>query len=190
MTRTFYWSDTHFDHDLPSRQRGFSTTSEHDDHLINAWLSKVGKKDSVWLLGDLASSNPARALEILSHLPGRKHLVLGNHDPAHPMHRGSHRMQSRYRAVFDSVNLAELRRIGDRQVLLSHFPYEPDDRHGDRYAQWQPKDQGLWLLHGHVHQEWAVRGRQINVGVDSWLDGPVEEKVLAAMMDDAERAAA
>lgn len=190
MTRTFYWSDTHFDHDLPSRQRGFATASEHDDHLINGWLSKVGKKDSVWLLGDLASSNPARSLEILSHLPGRKHLVLGNHDPAHPMHRGSHRMQSRYRAVFDSVNLAELRRIGDRQVLLSHFPYEPDARHGDRYAQWQPKDQGLWLLHGHVHQEWTVRGRQINVGVDSWLDGPVEEKELAAMMDAAEQAAA
>lgn len=186
----FYWSDLHFDHLRTAVSRGFSSVQEHDDHIINAWNSVVGPRDEVWLLGDLITKAPSRALEILHHLPGRKHLILGNHDRGHPIHRSSHRVHARYRDVFESVNIAEQRRIGGRKVLLSHFPYEPDQRHGTRYSQWQPKDEGLWLIHGHVHELWDVRGRQINAGVDQWMDGPVSEAHLESMMCAAEELAA
>lgn len=188
--KTFYWSDLHFDHLRTALDRGFSTVQDHDDHIINVWTESVSPKDTVWVLGDLTVRPPARTLEIMHHLPGDKHLILGNHDRAHPIHRASHRIHASYRDVFSSVNTAEQHRIGDRTVLLSHFPYDQDEFHGDRYSQWQPKDEGMWLIHGHVHSLWQTRNRQINVGVDHWMDGPVPASALEALMDEAEVQAA
>lgn len=188
--KTFYWSDLHFDHLRTAIDRGFATVQEHDDHIINAWTNAVAPEDTVWVLGDLTVRAPARTLEIMHHLPGTKHLILGNHDRAHPIHRASHRIHASYRSVFDSVNTAEQHIIGDRTVLLSHFPYEPDEFHGDRYSQWQPRNEGLWLIHGHVHSLWRTRGRQINVGVDHWMDGPVSATTLESLMAEAEMQAA
>jgi calcineurin-like phosphoesterase family protein len=149
--------------------RGFSSTNDHDDFFAQQWVESVTKKDSVWILGDLASSNPRPALELLAKLPGTKHLVAGNHDPVHPLYPDAHRHFRKYLDVFSSVQMAASRRIGDRNVVLSHFPYHGDgiDRE-DRYNQWRLHDEGLWLLHGHVHKAWKVNGRQVNVGFDAW----------------------
>lgn len=40
----------------------------------------------------------------------------------------------------------------------------------------------MWLLHGHVHDQWQVNGRQINVGVDVWDYRPVEVGRLAELI--------
>lgn len=183
MTTTYYWSDIHIRHALVAADRGFATTAEHDEALAEAWVETVTKRDSVWLLGDLASSNPAPALEWLAKLPGTKHLVAGNHDPVHPLHPDSHRFQRRYMDVFSSVQIAGQRRLGTNTVLLSHFPYSGDglDK-DDRYNQWRLRDEGAWLLHGHVHKAWKVEGRQINVGVDHW-DRPVPSHELDRLID-------
>ena len=41
-----------------------------------------------------------------------------------------------------------------------------DNKEVDRYTQWRLPDEGLPLLHGHVHHAWARWHNQINVGVD------------------------
>jgi calcineurin-like phosphoesterase family protein len=53
-------------------------------------------------------------------------------------------------------------------VQLDHLPYVADSRHEGRYAEYRPTDEGLWLLHGHVHSTPAerLRPRQLDVGVD------------------------
>jgi calcineurin-like phosphoesterase family protein len=56
---------------------------------------------------------------------------------------------------------------------MTHFPYEGDSQERDRYSQARPRDEGDWLLHGHVHEAWRQRGRQINVGIDAWGGRPV-----------------
>lgn len=183
MTTVFYWADLHVGHQLVADERGYSSPAEHDEALAEAWAETVTKRDSVWILGDLASANPRPALDLLAKLPGTKHLVAGNHDPAHPLHLDSHRFQRRYHEVFSSVQTAGHRRLGDHTVLLSHFPYEGDGvGREDRYSQWRLRDEGRWLLHGHVHQAWKVKGRQINVGVDHW-ESPVPGHELDALIN-------
>lgn len=179
----YHWADLHVAHTLVAKDRGFDSTAEHDDFIAQMWVETVTKRDSVWLLGDLASANPKPALELLAKLPGTKHLVAGNHCPVHPMHPDSHRYQRRYMEVFNSVQIAGLRRLGDNWALLSHFPYEGDGPgREDRYSQWRLRDEGGWLLHGHVHKAWKVNGRQINVGVDQW-DRPVSEHELDSLIN-------
>ncbi|WP_102158707.1 metallophosphoesterase [Zhihengliuella halotolerans] len=188
MSEILYWSDVHLGHDFVARTRGFKDAAEQDAYLIDRWRATVTKRDTVWILGDVAVSSPAAALAVLAELPGTKHLVLGNHDPAHPMHRRAHSQQRRYFQAFESVQTTARHRIAGRDVVLSHFPYEGDhaDR-GDRYTQWRLRDEGVPLIHGHVHGEWLTRTSaqgtpQLNVGVDRWMDGPATAERVAALL--------
>jgi calcineurin-like phosphoesterase family protein len=100
------------------------------------------------------------------------------------MHRKSLPHTRRFLDVFDSVSLHEQTRLpGGRKVLLSHFPYKGDHHAQDRHRQWRLRDEGDWLIHGHVHDQWWVEGRQVNVGVDQ-LKYPIEATTLAALLDE------
>jgi calcineurin-like phosphoesterase family protein len=180
----WFTSDLHFGHRLVAGHRGFADTDAHDEHLIHQWSRKVDKDDQVWVLGDLCVSSPTRALEIVRDLPGIKHLISGNHDSCHPMHRDSHKWQPKYLAAFASVQPFARRRIDGTEILLSHFPYSKD-RHEVRYTQWRLRDEGLWLLHGHTHAaDQRLEGREIHVGVDAWDFTPVPIHTIAALMSD------
>jgi calcineurin-like phosphoesterase family protein len=177
MANVFFTSDLHLGHDRVARIRGFDNTFQHDTALAEVWKFHVRPDDHVWVLGDLAASSPTYALGVLSHMPGIKHLVLGNHDRAHPMHRDAYRQQRQYLDVFASVQSAARRRIQGREVLLSHFPYDRD-RDTFRYAQWRLRDEGVALLHGHTHgtERLTLSARstpEIHVGVDAWNMAPV-----------------
>lgn len=183
MGRVWYWADLHVGHALVAGLRGFADPADHDAAIADAWTATVRKDDTVWILGDLALGNPAPALELIAALPGTKHLVFGNHDRGHPMHRDAHRHQGQYLQAFDSVQPFARHRIDGRQVLLSHFPHDGDhEGREDRYTQWRLPDLGSWLIHGHIHDAWKVRGRQINVGVDHWAGGPADQDQLAEIM--------
>lgn len=184
MSKVYFHSDWHFNHEFVAETRGFSSAAEHDETLIDAINSTVTKRDTIWVLGDVFMGSVSTALDKIRRVNGIKRLVLGNHDPAHPIHRKSLPHTRRFLDVFDSVSLHEQTTLpGGRKVLLSHFPYEGDhhDR-GDRYKQWRLPDQGEWLIHGHVHDTWTLRGRQFNVGVDKW-PSPVEAGIVATLLD-------
>lgn len=172
----------------------------HDRWLASCWDYVVGKDDQVWVLGDLSlrgARSEARALEWISKRPGHKHLIAGNHDGIHPMHRDSHKRFPAYMAVFDSVQMAARRRVtvsgekgGHVDVLLSHFPYAGDHLGVDRYPEWRLKDAGNYLLHGHTHSSdvGSWHPKQIHVGVDAWKHGPVSLDQITEMIRAAEEA--
>lgn len=166
MSNTFYTSDTHFNHPFVAGTRGFKSAEEHDEWLIDNINATATKRDTLWILGDVFHGSITEGLQKVKQLKPVLRLVLGNHDGAHPMHRGSHSQMRRFLDVFDSVHLHEQHRIAGQKVMLSHFPYKGDHYENDRYNEWRLRDEGLWLLNGHVHRAWAVKGRQINVGVD------------------------
>lgn len=146
----WFTADLHFGHKLVSRLRGFEEdTDAHDEHLVKRWNAVVQPQDQVWVLGDIAMSRLDHALDLISYLPGHKHLIAGNHDGCHPMHAKAHKQQSRYLEVFDSVQTMARRKINGQMVLLSHFPYT-HDRHEARYMQYRLPNYGEWLLHGHT----------------------------------------
>lgn len=166
MSTTFYTSDLHLGHEFVARTRGYETAAEHDEALITRWNERVTKRDTVWVLGDVTGGAIQRGLDVLPLLAGRKHLISGNHDKTHPLHRDAHRQIQRFMGGgWDSVQTQAMHRVGGHRIMLSHFPYE-GDRGAERYSEWRLKDTGHPLLHGHVHTEWLFRGRQFNVGQD------------------------
>jgi calcineurin-like phosphoesterase family protein len=63
-------------------KRGFLSADEMDEHIVKMWNSKVLKKDTVYILGDITMEKAN--YEILNRLNGYKKVVLGNHDqPQH-----------------------------------------------------------------------------------------------------------
>ena len=127
----------------------------------------VARGDEVWMLGDLVMGDKDEGLELVRECVGRKTLVCGNHDKcfrkggrAAPGWDGRYAMEGGLKAVLHgTVELV----LGDgRHVLLSHFPYVGDSGDEERYVSHKPVDDGRWLLHGHVHERWRQRGRQIS----------------------------
>lgn len=95
------YSDTHFnDEDLAVGVKSRPSAEEHLK-LIN---SKVGKKDTLILLGDVGD------IEIARRLKGYKILIAGNHDAG----------MSNYKDVFDEVYAGAL--IVGEKLILSHEP--------------------------------------------------------------------
>lgn len=178
----WFTSDLHFGHRFVSELRGFESIEDHDDAIVSNWRARVRRDDVVFVLGDIAVSSPEGALSLMHWLPGKKHLIAGNHDGCHPLHRDSYKWQLKYLKAFDSVQAFARRRINGQDVLLSHFPYSAD-RGEARYTQYRLADEGLWLLHGHTHshEKWTSP-REIHVGLDAWNLAPVSLEAIADMM--------
>jgi len=74
--------------------------------------------------------------------------------------------------------------IGGVLCNVNHFPYPgPEDgQYRDRFDAFRPTDDGLPLIHGHVHSAWQVNGRMVNVGVDVWGFRPIPEPALVEIL--------
>lgn len=206
---TYLTSDLHIGHQVQAwyREHGWfpADTDEvtpevvrnHDAMLAANWDVAVRKDDVVWVLGDLTANNRVLeyALDWVQARPGTKHLVLGNHDPAHPMHSDSQKWEHRYHRVFDSMGTTRTRKMTLRdgtshRVLLSHFPYQGDSQtREDRDVQFRLRDEGRPLLHGHTHSPHQVTRTvantpQFHVGVDARDYFPVSLDQVVDLLSD------
>lgn len=201
--KLWFTSDLHFGHarivDLCGRP--FRAQDGSPDPVAMAeWIlgrfSLVAEDDTLVILGDVAMGTIAETLPLVSRLPGRKILVPGNHDRCWSGHgeRGASWLE-RYRAagfveIVDPGTDVVRIDLGGRLVALHHFPWRDRDPEDDRYAELRPRDDGGWLIHGHVHDRWRQRGQMINVGLDAWGGAPVSASALIALIEagPAERA--
>lgn len=107
MSNVWFTSDLHIGHakiaelrSTPAVKAAFppeAWTQWHDRVLANFWDATVKPDDTVWVLGDISaggSAAQARALSWITERPGWKHLITGNHDGCHPMHRDAHKWQT------------------------------------------------------------------------------------------------
>lgn len=180
MSTIYALADLHAGHRLVARERGFDSVEDHDHAVFGNWARTVGPEDTVLVLGDVAvTTNREKLLSILAtirSLPGRKRLYLGNHDPAHSMHRDSSIWQRHYLDAFESVETFGRMKIAGQTVMLSHFTYVADEAHMarhrgvDKYAQYRLRDEGQWLLHGHTHSSeiHTPGSREINLSLEAW----------------------
>ncbi len=153
--------------------------------LINNWNELVADDETVWVVGDFALGKIAETLPIAGELNGHKILLAGNHDRCRTGHgRRADGWSGRYlEAGFAEVAHGSTTvTIGDRSVLVCHFPYRGDSHDHDRFLEHRPIDKGAWLLHGHVHERWVQHGRMINVGVDATEFRPISERAIAALI--------
>lgn len=131
-------SDLHLGHRniIHYCRRPFSTAEEMDEVLIRNWNCRVGPGDEVFYLGDLChGKHAAPALEYLSRLNGRIHVVAGNHDEGIPGSVQSLRVHS-----------------GTTEFFLVHDPAQA------------PGDIPGWVIHGHHHNNDTGTYPFINAG--------------------------
>ncbi len=141
--------------------------------MISNWNDVVSSDDEVYFLGDF-SLDFRRVRQVVPLLKGTIHLVSGNHDLCHSSNQGSGAYLRRYLdAGFSDISESIYVNIGEQRVLCHHMPYFELGDLDRRFPEFKPHDDGGWLLHGHVHERWKVKGRQINVGVDVWDFYPV-----------------
>lgn len=170
-------SDLHFSHGPIIRmcRRPFSDVGNMNRLLVMNWNEVVAPDDVVYVLGDVVMGERSETLPVVEKLNGIKLLVPGNHDRCWSHDKAAAKWVKRYEDVGLEVLDDQVELQTDRgPVLMCHFPYEADDRHGSVFADYHPKDEGLPLLHGHVHQDWKVKGRQVNVGTDVWGYYPIK----------------
>ena len=181
MTR-YFTADLHLGHANIIRYSGrpFRDAEHMNRALIDNWNDTVGPDDEVWILGDLALGRLDDALTLVASLRGSKTLLCGNHDRCWDGRPDAAKWRPRYEAAgIDSVVQGTIETIiGGASVACSHFSYEGDQYDRGRFDRFRPVDKGGVLLHGHVHEQWRQKGRQINVGVDVWDYRPVDEARL------------
>lgn len=150
MTERFTISDTHFGHEKcctvfkredGSPLRPFASADEMDEAIVQNWNAKIGPKDKIYHLGDVAIAR--RSLKTLARLNGRKVLVRGNHDVW---------KLADLTPYFEDVVGVQ---VFVDDFIMSHVPLHPDDItsrfkanvHGHRHAgrvTWKIEDISLY----------------------------------------------
>lgn len=187
----FFTSDHHFSHANIIRycNRPFASAEEMNQELISRWNQTVSPDDTVYYLGDFSLSLDA-VESITPYLHGRKLLIMGNHDLCHPVNkkRAILGREVYLRAGFESIELESRIEIAGQSVLLHHLPYltpTVPDKYSDKFDKFRPKDEGQWLLCGHIHEKWREHEHMINVGVDVWDFYPVAMAKIEALIAQA-----
>jgi calcineurin-like phosphoesterase family protein len=178
MTRTFFTSDTHFGHANIIRlsQRPFDSVEEMNEAIISNFNEQAGPEDIIHHMGDACMGKLDLSLPLISRINAHVILHVGNHDrPSRAMQRKGDvaakiaKEQVRYEQYFSQVLLDSADRtleLGGKRFSVSHYPHTGDHFTEDRHPELRPKNQGLPLIHGHVHNLWKFNGSQFNVGVD------------------------
>lgn len=81
--KVYFTSDLHLFHNRKFiyEPRGFSSEQEMREIILSEWKSKVKPEDDIYVLGDFCLGKDYKAIEeLIESLPGKIHLVIGNHD--------------------------------------------------------------------------------------------------------------
>ena len=155
MSNVYLCSDWHLGHkNIVKHRQWADTEAEHAQILLDAYAETVTKNDLVWFLGDILFDTTY--LPQMKALPGRKKLVMGNHD----FERGG--KFPHLAEVFDEV--CALRKY--KKVWLTHAPLHPNEL------------RGRINIHGHMHKNKLPDDRYINVCPEHVGIYPVEFKKL------------
>lgn len=195
MTTHWFCADMHFGHAKVAELRGFPDTDTHDAAIMAGLERSLRPGDTLWILGDMTMGGKHREIEALESL-GRfaserrvpMHLILGNHDRAHPQHTNSIRAEQDVQKVMDSVGIARrIKTENGGRALLSHFPYSGDHTTTERYTLWRLPDEGIPLIHGHTHStekvSYSPSGTvQVCVSLDAWNMLPARKDQVEALI--------
>ena len=159
---TFFTADTHLGHTglINHGFRDFSSMQAMDDAIIDRWNARVGKRDTVWHLGDFTLAGADVAMDYLHRLNGEIHLVWGNHD-----HNSIRRLPR-----WKSSQYATEINVDGHRITLCHY--------GMRV--WNRCHYGTLMFYGHSHGSLPGTSQSLDVGVDAWDFQPV---LLSEILD-------
>jgi calcineurin-like phosphoesterase family protein len=145
----------------------------HDEWLVREVFNKwVGKRDTVFILGDLSMAKRSEAEKFIDRLNGNKFLILGNHDK-------NINTSTRFSQITQIKDYRFKRKGIDIKIALCHYPM----------ASWDNKPNGAWQLYGHVHGRYKNPGLSLDVGIDNAEIGwkPINLYEVALIMEEKEK---
>jgi calcineurin-like phosphoesterase family protein len=137
----------------PRIRERFKDHLEGDAYMEQRYRELVKPEDHVYFLGDLQFGSYDDFEKFWGSLPGKRRLVLGNHD--------KERMDQYHRAGFQKIFASRL----CSGVLLTHYPVHPEHI-----------GKALGNAHGHIHQNPSPSGPYFNccVEVNNFEPIPIE----------------
>ena len=156
--KIYLCSDLHLFHDREFiyKPRGFQSCEEMTDCYLNYWHNTVEKDDVVIVAGDFCLGNDFNKIkEVVSSLPGKITLVIGNHD--------TDKKVELYKSLGIQCKWAERIKCGRKTILVSHYITETATLESD------PKNCVL-NAHGHLHiknKHYEDKPFLYNVSVDA-----------------------
>lgn len=188
----YFSSDWHFGHRRiqefqPNRKQG--TVDDHDNWIIDQINATCGEGDTVYALGDNALGEKERWRGLFARIRPHIKFIVGNHDPQFPANKPRYiEKYSQYYEGYEVLGLEAVIELAGRKVRLSHFPYKGDHFDEDRYELYRPADDGMVLVHGHVHGSGIISHSpagtlQIHVGMDAW-GRPVSEYEIEGLIKE------
>jgi len=128
----------------------------NDEWIVREVInSTVGKRDTLYILGDVTMANKIASDKFLDRLNGDKRLILGNHD-------NNIRKSTRFGEITQIKDFS----FGKKEdginihIVLCHYPM----------LSWNRRIHGAWHLYGHVHGRNPGVGRSHDVGIDNTVN--------------------
>jgi calcineurin-like phosphoesterase family protein len=132
--------------------------------LFNNWRDRVGKDDIVYHLGDVGFGGQESVIEIMRRLPGRKVLMVGNHDRRI-------RKNTEFCDKFIEVCIEpKVIKVNGRIITLGHKPKAHVDT--------------AYQIYGHIHNKLIRMDNAFNASVElnGYMPVSFEELVRNNMM--------
>lgn len=165
----WFTSDLHFFHNNildfhPKRKTLFGNTVESNkENLIKLWNTRINKRDTVYILGDLSFGDIEQKRKLLLRLNGNKVLIIGNHDKV-PDH-----LRCFFNHICEIKNMKFKKSVypylhRDLEVIMCHFPM----------LTWEHKEKKSIMIHGHCHGtvdkiNTESKDLRVDVGIDANL---------------------
>lgn len=137
-------SDLHFGHDREFLwgPRGFNSIEENDNTILKNFKEILKDEDDLYLLGDLMLLDNESGIEKLKQIPGKIHIILGNHDSSDRI-----KLYEQLPQVQEIVYATKIK-YKKCHFFLSHYPTITSN-----YDDNKSYHQNLINLHGHTHQK-------------------------------------
>lgn len=147
MSEIWLTSDLHLMHSQPFlyEPRGFTSTEEMCEAIVERWNSVVKPDDTVYNLGDMAMNDVAGAIPYLQRLNGIQIWIFGNHDTINKIALIQENCPHIIRVGDYHCSYATIIKNGKWSFYLSHYPtkvgnYDDEKIHSKLFA-----------LAGHTH---------------------------------------
>ena len=128
-----------------------------DEYLLAQWNNCVGESDTVYILGDLFFRNAVSANEYLNRLPGKKHLIKGNHDKDW-MKKVD--LEKHFASISSMLEISD----GSHKITLCHYPM----------MTWNGIAKGSYHIYAHTHNNTDATYFQLLKSMPNALNADVD----------------
>jgi calcineurin-like phosphoesterase family protein len=124
MSDIWLSSDLHLMHNKPFlyEPRGFTSTEEMCEAIVERWNSVVRDEDFIYNLGDIALSDIDAAIPYLQRLNGHQIWILGNHDTLRKIEKILPACPRIQLLGTEMTSYATVIKSGKWSFYLSHYP--------------------------------------------------------------------